>query len=98
MARPARRSLGMRPPGRIAGQAGPPTVGPPGVPQIAGGNDEGPRRGGALRMQMMCLAESAALRDGVLDGPAGELGAPPQPRLLTDPREVVLHRARRDVQ
>src|SRR4051794_37946744 len=36
--------------------------------------------------------------DGVLDGPAGELGAPAQPGLLTDARQVVLHRARRDVQ
>src|SRR3954453_18358598 len=36
--------------------------------------------------------------DGVLDGPAGELGAAAQARLLADARQVVLHRARRDVQ
>src|SRR3954454_8431768 len=36
--------------------------------------------------------------DGVLDGPGGELGAPAQAGLLADAREVVLHRARRDVQ
>src|SRR4051794_39699793 len=36
--------------------------------------------------------------DRVLDGPAGELGAPAQTGLLADAGEVVLHRARRDVQ
>src|SRR3954466_4919152 len=36
--------------------------------------------------------------DGVLDGPAGELGAPAQAGLLADARQVVLDRARRDVQ
>src|SRR3954447_11754330 len=36
--------------------------------------------------------------DGVLDGPAGELGAAAQAGLLADAREVVLDRARRDVQ
>src|SRR3954451_21959774 len=41
---------------------------------------------------------SSALRDGVLDGPAGELGAPAQAGLLADARQVVLHRARRDVE
>src|SRR4051794_33144842 len=40
----------------------------------------------------------APLRDRVLDGPAGELGAPAQAGLLADAGEVVLHRARRDVQ
>src|SRR3954454_25168922 len=36
--------------------------------------------------------------DRVLDRPAGELGASAQPGLLAGAREVVLHRARRDVQ
>src|SRR4051794_9931857 len=36
--------------------------------------------------------------DGVLDGPAGELSAPAQAGLLADARQVVLDRARRDVQ
>src|SRR4051812_1724137 len=36
--------------------------------------------------------------DGALDGPAGELGAAAQAGLLADAREVVLDRARRDVQ
>src|SRR4051812_1723998 len=34
------------------------------------------------------------LVDGVHDGPARQLGAPAQARLVADPREVVLHRAR----
>src|SRR3954470_24437437 len=36
--------------------------------------------------------------DRVLDGPASELGAPAKAGLLAHAREVVLHRARRDVQ
>src|SRR3954470_24708276 len=36
--------------------------------------------------------------DGVLDCPAGELRAAAQAGLLADAREVVLHRARRDVE
>jgi hypothetical protein len=36
--------------------------------------------------------------DGAFDGAAGELRAPAQAGLLTDTRQMVLHRARRDVQ
>ena len=54
-------------------------------------NEEGPRRSEALPQ---FLPLSRALRDRVLDGPAGELGAPAQAGLLADAREVVLHRAR----
>src|SRR5256714_2193071 len=45
-------------------------------------------------------AAAAATLSGqrVLHGPARELRAPTQARLLADAREVVLHRARRDVQ
>src|ERR671921_273747 len=42
--------------------------------------------------------DAAGSDDGVLDRPAGKLGAPAQAGLLTDSRQVVLNRARRDVQ
>ena len=47
--------------------------------------------------EIIAAGEASGLVDRVQDGPAGELGAPPQARLVADPREVVLHRARRDV-